>query len=54
MVAGGSRRGVEASSSRGAPSLGRGVCRRAAPLFADAQEEQQLWEELRDYDASLN
>jgi hypothetical protein len=24
------------------------------PAFADAQEEQQLWEELRDYDASLN
>jgi hypothetical protein len=24
------------------------------PLFADAQEEQQLWEELRDHDASLN
>jgi hypothetical protein len=24
------------------------------PHFADAQEEQQLWEELRDHDASLN
>jgi hypothetical protein len=24
------------------------------PLFADAQEEQQLWEELRDHGASLN
>jgi hypothetical protein len=36
------------------PSLGRGACRRAAPFFADAQEEQQLWEELRDHDASLN
>jgi hypothetical protein len=23
-------------------------------LFADAQEEQQLWEELRDHNASLN
>jgi hypothetical protein len=36
------------------PSLGRGACHRAAPLFADAQEEQQLWEELRDHGASLN
>jgi hypothetical protein len=26
----------------------------APPHFADAQEEQQLWEELRDHDASLN
>jgi hypothetical protein len=24
------------------------------PHFADGQEEQQLWEELRDYSASLN
>jgi hypothetical protein len=24
------------------------------PAFADAQEEQQLWEELRDHGASLN
>jgi hypothetical protein len=24
------------------------------PHFADAQEKQQLWEELRDHDASLN
>jgi hypothetical protein len=36
MVAGGSRHGVEASSSHA------------------AQEEQQLWEELRDHGASLN
>jgi hypothetical protein len=41
MVAGGSRRG-------------QGASRQAAPLFADAQEEQQLWEELRDHGASLN
>jgi hypothetical protein len=54
MVAGGPRRGVEASSSRAAPSVGRGACRRAAPLFADTQEEQQLWEELRGHGASLN
>jgi hypothetical protein len=25
-----------------------------SPLFADAQEEQQLWEELRGHGASLN
>jgi hypothetical protein len=54
MVTGGSRRGVEASSSHTAPWLGRGACRRAAPLFADTQEEQQLWEELRDHGASFN
>jgi hypothetical protein len=54
MVAGGPRRDVEASSSHTAPSLGRRACRRAASLFADAQEEQQLWEELRDHGASLN
>jgi hypothetical protein len=28
--------------------------RRPPPHFADAQEEQQLWEELRDHGASLN
>jgi hypothetical protein len=33
------------------PLLERG---RAAPHFADAQEEQQLWEGLRDHGASLN
>jgi hypothetical protein len=36
------------------PSFGRGVCRRPPPFFADAQEEQQLWEKLRDHGASLN
>jgi hypothetical protein len=64
MVAGGSRRGVEASSSRAAPAgssgpaadPGQGQERVDAPspLFVDAQEEQQLWEELRDHGASLN
>jgi hypothetical protein len=64
MVAGGSRRSVEASSSRAAPAgssgpvadPGQGQERVAAPssLFVDAQEEQQLWEELRDHGASLN
>jgi hypothetical protein len=53
MVAGGRRHGAEASSSR-PPCLGRGARRRAAPHFADAQEKQQLWEELRDHGASLN
>jgi hypothetical protein len=54
MVAGGRRHGAEASSSHAAPRLRRGAHRRAAPHFADAQEEQQLWEELRDHGASLN
>jgi hypothetical protein len=39
-----------------APFLRRGARRRAAPPpphFADAQEEQQLWEELYDHGASL-
>jgi hypothetical protein len=54
MVTGGSRRGVEASSSRAAPP-GLGEERvDEPPAFADAQEEQQLWEELRDHGASLN
>jgi hypothetical protein len=54
MVAGGSRRGVEASSSHAAPP-GLGEERvDGPPAFADAQEEQQLWGELRDHGASLN
>jgi hypothetical protein len=54
MVAGGSRRGVEASSSRAAPP-GLGEERVDEPLaFADSQEEQQLWAELLDHGASLN
>jgi hypothetical protein len=36
------------------PRLGRGAHRRAAPHFADAEEEQQLWEELRGHSASLH
>jgi hypothetical protein len=64
MVAGSSRHGAEASSSRAsrpasrdpAASLGQGQERVDAPPphFADAQEEQQLWEELCGHDASLN
>jgi hypothetical protein len=54
MVAGGSRRGVEASSSHAAPpNLGKERVDEP-PAFADAQEEQQLWAELRDHGASLN
>jgi hypothetical protein len=54
MVAGGRGLGAEASSSRAsrsAPGEGRVD---EPPAFADAQEEQQLWGELRDHDAVLN
>jgi hypothetical protein len=63
MVAGGSRHGVEASSSHaalwlersgGGPGAGQEHVDAPSPLFADAQEEQQLWEELRGHGASLN
>jgi hypothetical protein len=64
MVAGRPRHGAEASSSRvGLPASGgpaaspeRGRERvDASPLhFAEAQAEQELWEEFRDHGASLN
>jgi hypothetical protein len=64
MVVGGTRHGAEASSSRAGPpassdlavSPGQGRKRVDAPpsLFANAQEEQQLWEELSGHGASLN
>jgi hypothetical protein len=55
MVAGGRRHGAEASSSRaGPPASGEECVDVPPPHFADAQEEQQLWEELRDHGASLN
>jgi hypothetical protein len=64
MVAGSSWHGAEAASSRAGPpassdpaaSLGQGKERvdTPPPHFTDAQEEQQLWEELRSHDASLN
>jgi hypothetical protein len=64
MVAGSLRHGAEASSPRAgrpasshpAASLGQGQERVDAPPphFVDAQEEQQLWEELRGHGASLN
>jgi hypothetical protein len=54
--------GAEASSSRAAlPASGGSVVspereRVDAPLahFAEAQDEHELWQELRDHDASLN
>jgi hypothetical protein len=54
MVAGGRGLGAEASSShagRSAPGEGHVD---EPPTFADAQEEQQLWGELRDHGAVLN
>jgi hypothetical protein len=64
MVAGSSGHGAEASSSRAvrpassdpAASLGQGQEHVDAPPphFADVQEEEQLWEELRGHGASLN
>jgi hypothetical protein len=54
MVAGGGGHGAEASSSRAgrsAPGEGRVD---GPPAFADAQEEQELWGELRDHGAALN
>jgi hypothetical protein len=54
MVAGSSRRGVDASLSRVAPSgLGEEHVDEP-PAFTNTQEEQQLWAELRDHGASLN
>jgi hypothetical protein len=54
MVAGGRGLGAEDSSSHAghsAPGEGRVD---EPPSFADAQEEQQLWGELRDHGAALN
>jgi hypothetical protein len=54
MVAGGRGHGAEASSScagRSAPEEGRVS---DPPTFANAQEEQELWGELRDHGAALN
>jgi hypothetical protein len=54
MVAGGRGHGAEASSSRAdrsAPGEGRVG---DLPAFANAQEEQELWGELRDHGAVLN
>jgi hypothetical protein len=54
MVAGGRGHGAEASSSRaGRSASGEGRVD-GPPAFADAQEEQELWGELRDHGAALN
>jgi hypothetical protein len=54
MVAGGRGHGAEASSSRaGRSASGEGRVD-GSPAFADAQEEQELWGELRDHGAALN
>jgi hypothetical protein len=54
MVAGGRGRSAEASSSRaGRSASGEGRVDEP-PAFADAQEEQQLWGELRDHGVALN
>jgi hypothetical protein len=56
MVARGPRHCAEASSFHaGPPASGEErVDALPPPHFADAQEEQQLWEELHDHGASLN
>jgi hypothetical protein len=55
MVAGGRGHGAEASFSRaGPPASGEERVDEPPSHFVDAQEEQQLWEELRDHSASLN
>jgi hypothetical protein len=57
MVTGGWRHGAEASSRVGPLASGEERVDEPPPPpphRADAQEEQQLWEELRDHDASLN
>jgi hypothetical protein len=54
MVAGGRGHGAEASSSRAGRSAPREGRVDGPPAFADAQEEQELWGELRDHGVALN
>jgi regulator of replication initiation timing len=54
MVAGGRGHGAEASSSRAGPFASGEERVDEPPAFADAQEEQQLWGDLRDHGAALN
>jgi DNA repair exonuclease SbcCD ATPase subunit len=54
VVVGGQGRGAEASSSRTGRSASGEWRVDEPPAFADAQEEQQLWGELRDHGAALN
>jgi hypothetical protein len=53
MVAGGQGHGAEASSSRASRSASGEGRIDEPPAFADAQEEQQLWAELRDHSVVL-
>jgi hypothetical protein len=53
-VAGGRGHGVEASSSRAGRSAPGERRVGDLPAFADAQEEKELWGELRDHGAALN
>jgi hypothetical protein len=54
MVAGGRGHGAEASSSRAGHSAQVEGVADDPPAFADAQEEQELWGELRSHGATLN
>jgi hypothetical protein len=54
MVAGGRGRGAEASSSRAGRSAPAEGLVGDPPAFADAQGEQELWEELRNHGAALD
>jgi hypothetical protein len=54
MVVGDRGHDAEASSSRGGRSASGEGRVDEPPAFADAQEEQQLWGELRDHGAALN
>jgi hypothetical protein len=54
MVAGGRGHGAEASSSRACHSAQVEGVADDPPAFADAQEEQELWGELRSHGATLD
>jgi hypothetical protein len=54
MVAGGRGHGAEASSSRAGRSAPGEGCVGDPPTFADAQEEQELWGELRNHGTVLD
>jgi hypothetical protein len=54
MVAGGRGHGAEASSSRVGYSAQVEGAAGDPPAFADAQEEQELWGELRSHGATLD
>jgi hypothetical protein len=54
MVAGGRGHGAEASSSRAVHSAQVEGIAGDPPAFADAQEEQELWGELRSHGATLD